>query len=123
MIQGAVDDDDIAHIYQRALTKAHSDLKRKNKFLSYLSRAVRMVIRAFKLACTLSPVIAFYPVQRLLLYKRDPKIDARDMALSDDNDRTVEGPLGWYLQLCLMCVEWSGAAGECVWDGMNEMKW
>lgn len=112
MIQGVVDDNDsIAHIYQRALTVHNKgDDSSVQSWFSYLRRAIRMVFRAMKLACTLSPVIAFYPIQRMLLYQRDPTVDARDLALSVDNDRPVEGPLGWYLQLCLICVEWSGAA-------------
>ena len=107
---------DLAHVYQRALA-AHRDLDSMSqsqfqRATSYLRRALRMALRAVKLMCTLTPVVAFYPLQRLL-QKNPPDtstIDAHTLALSDQYETPVGGPLGLYLKLCLVCVEYSGAA-------------
>jgi aarF domain-containing kinase len=70
-------------------------------------RALRMLVRLVKLAFTLAPVVAFYPLL-MLTHKRDTSQDAQNIILAQDAD--VGGALGWYLRLCLHCVELSGAA-------------
>lgn len=73
-----------------------------------LRRAWRMFIRLLKLSFTLAPVVAFYPFL-LLLHKRDPAEDAQSIVLAQ-SDEDISGLMGWYLGLCLRCVERSGAA-------------
>jgi len=70
-----------------------------------------MALRALKLLVTLTPVVAFYPVTFLSNKQRqlESEEDAHVIALSE-NDHTVDGPMGWYLNMCLRCVERSGAA-------------
>jgi aarF domain-containing kinase len=65
------------------------------------------LVRLVKLAFTLAPVVAFYPLL-MLTHKRDTSQDAQNILLAQDSD--VGGALGWYLRLCLHCVELSGAA-------------
>jgi predicted unusual protein kinase regulating ubiquinone biosynthesis (AarF/ABC1/UbiB family) len=75
-------------------------------------RAFRIVARIIKLMIALAPVAALYPIQRLFQTsqkKRDEKLDAHLLALHDEDTIPV-GALGWYLRVCLQCVEWSGAA-------------
>ena len=71
-------------------------------------KAFRLLRRLIKLMLTLTPVAALYPIQRLFTSREDKNQDAHDALLMETEP--VEGPLGWYLQLCLYCVEWSGAA-------------
>lgn len=68
--------------------------------------AFRLWTRFIKLLIALTPVFALYPIQRLSNTAKEHQ-DAHDLVL---DAKQVEGPLGWYLQLCLYCVEWSGAA-------------
>jgi aarF domain-containing kinase len=70
-------------------------------------RALRMLVRLVKLAVTLAPVVAFYPLL-MLTHQRDTSRDAQNIILAQDSN--VGGALGWYLRLCLHCVELSGAA-------------
>jgi hypothetical protein len=70
-------------------------------------KAFRLWRRFVKLCFALAPVAALYPIQRLSNSLKE-KQDAHDAIL--DAKQQVDGPLGWYLQLCLTCVEWSGAA-------------
>ena len=78
------------------------------KFRRKVRRAWKMLLRVIKLCFTLAPVAAFYPVL-LLSHKRHEDEDAQTIVLHHD-DEPVEGLLGWYLRLCLLCVERSGAA-------------
>jgi aarF domain-containing kinase len=68
-----------------------------------------MLVRLVKLALTLAPVVAFYPLL-LLTYQRDTSRDTQSIILSAHQNDTANGALGWYLRLCLHCVELSGAA-------------
>jgi hypothetical protein len=70
-------------------------------------KALRLWRRFIKLCFALAPVAALYPIQRLSNSLKE-KQDAHDAVL--DVRQQVNGPLGWYLQLCFTCVEWSGAA-------------
>ena len=108
---------DFARVYQRALEQKHKIPGSKyQRMKHYVGRALRMALRAFMLMCTLAPVVAFYPVQGLLRNNSDKKgnaskSDAHAVALSGDLDeKDVDGALGLYLKMCLVCVEYSGAA-------------
>ena len=76
------------------------------KLIRKVLNAFRLWRRFIKLLITLAPVVALYPIQRLVGTAKEHQ-DAHDLVL---DTRQVEGPLGWYLQMCLYCVEWSGAA-------------
>lgn len=79
-------------------------------------RAWRLLKRMIKLAVTMAPIVAFYPVVLLLLHhggklgdeQQQPR-DAQQIVLLHQDD-PVPGFLGWYLRTCLSCVERSGAA-------------
>jgi len=89
-------------------------------------RVWRLVKRLVKLSVTLAPVATLYPLYYALSTLKDndnnndKKEDAHVLVLrhdedDDDNDlgdkKTLNGRLrGWYLRLCLRCVEHSGAA-------------
>lgn len=79
-----------------------------------IRRAVRLIARVIKLLVALTPVFCLYPIQRMLQPSKkhqldDEKLDAHLLALHDA-DEPATGALGWYLRVCLQCVEWSGAA-------------
>lgn len=80
----------------------HKSLKQR------ILRAFRLWKRFIKLLFTLTPVAALYPLQKLLKSKSSDDENVHDVAVMDTNE--VEGPLGWYLKMCLYCVESSGAA-------------
>ena len=78
---------------------------------SKLRRAIRLLLRFLKLSLVLTPVTLFYPI--LLLRNNNNKNqgrDAQNVVLEHDQDQPVTGFVGWYLRLCLQCVECSGAA-------------
>jgi aarF domain-containing kinase len=108
--------EEIKKVYERALVRArekelHQSKSQFRKFTAYLHRTLRMWMRALKLMACLSPVLVLYPVQRFLTPQPQHKdVDAHDLALAFDDEHKVEGALGWYLRLCLQCVEYSGAA-------------
>ena len=76
-------------------------------FRRKILKAFRLWRRFVELLFTLAPVAALYPLQRLLGPKKSNE-NVHDILLLDTKE--VDGPLGWYLRLCLYCVEWSGAA-------------
>jgi len=92
-------------------------------FGSQLARFLRMIRRLCKLAFVFTPVVALYPLHwitsrthKLLTQggnsSQEPT-DAHELALQtlmcgDDVLQSIW--VGWYWQLCLYCVEWSGAA-------------
>jgi len=69
-------------------------------------------MRLIKLSFTLAPVTFFYPILLLSSEAGDRPADAHEVALAQKefDDEDVGGLLGWYLRMCLTCVEWSGAA-------------
>ena len=69
----------------------------------------RLWRRFIKLLITLTPVAALYPLQKLLKWTKSVDQEQAHDALMM-GAREVEGPLGWYLNMCLYCVESSGAA-------------
>lgn len=87
-------------------------------------RVWRLVKRLVKLTVTLAPVATLYPLYYLLTLNEnnnnnnDKKEDAHVIVLRHDDDdddladrNTLNGRMrGWYLRLCLRCVEHSGAA-------------
>jgi len=86
-----------------------------------LRRILRVIRRIFKLSITLSPIVALYPMQYLCGVILDPNRisngegiqDAHDIALASlagSSSNRPWGPTGWYYDLCLYCVECSGAA-------------
>jgi hypothetical protein len=78
-----------------------------------LQQRIRHVFRLWrrfiKLLITLTPVAALYPLQKLLKWTKSVEQERAHDALMSESDK-VEGPLGWYLNMCLYCVESSGAA-------------
>ena len=72
-------------------------------------RAWRMLVRFLKLSLTLAPVTLFYPFLSLTSVKKEDE-DAQDLVLAVNNEEALGGFLGWYLRMCLACVERSGAA-------------
>jgi aarF domain-containing kinase len=78
-----------------------------------LQQRIRHVFRLWrrfiKLLITLTPVAALYPLQKLLKWTKSVEQERAHDALMSESDE-VEGPLGWYLNMCLYCVESSGAA-------------
>jgi hypothetical protein len=77
-----------------------------------IRKAFRLWRRFIKLLVTLAPVAALYPLQKLLGSSNtscSEEQDAHDLMMGDGS-KTVDGPLGWYLSMCLYCVECSGAA-------------
>jgi hypothetical protein len=77
------------------------------KLARKVRKAFRLWRRFIKLCFALAPVAALYPIQRLSNSLKEQQ-DAHDAMM--DVKQQVNGPLGWYLQLCFTCVEWSGAA-------------
>jgi aarF domain-containing kinase len=74
-------------------------------------RTLRMIYRLIKLGVTLSPVVAFYPLL-MMMNQRDTSQDAQNIVLAvpDEDHVKQHWLLKWYLQVCLRCVEASGAA-------------
>ncbi|CAB9514328.1 ABC1 family protein C21C3.03, mitochondrial [Seminavis robusta] len=112
-------DPNMAFVYKRALAKAHKQHLAQQGWIRYCQRALRMLVRAAKLMCTLAPVMALYPFRRLLLgsshhdnhsQENNSKVDVHALALHGEQQIQSGGALSWYLELCLGCVEWSGAA-------------
>jgi len=125
MIAGAIaqeqddNNNNLAQIYERALQDAKEKqiALQKGHFMKRMGanvkRGIRLIMRALKLFVTLTPVVALYPISQLLVSRqpRDPTQTTRDIALSSfDNEEEPPILLGWYLRLCLQCVEASGAA-------------
>ena len=89
--------------------------------LSRIKRVLRMIRRILKLTIVFSPVVVLYPLH-LLTWRivvgrnndenNDTVTDAHDLALNSIslNDSSSLKPIGWYYQLCLYSVEYSGAA-------------
>lgn len=111
-------DVDNSLVYQRALEQRRLKQLSGSKYQRmkhYMGRALRMALRAFMLMCTLAPVVALYPVQRLVRSGENRSVtttdgkDAHEVAVSGE-ETDVEGALGLYLKMCLYCVECSGAA-------------
>lgn len=86
-----------------------------------IRRALRMVRRLIKLSVVLAPVALLYPLAMLANRieggstddesKQQGKRDAHVIALESAQDAdAVSGFVGWYLRMCLRCVESSGAA-------------
>lgn len=77
-----------------------------------IQKTFRLWKRFIKLCFTLAPVAALYPLQKLLSWWHPQDAhqddDVHDVMLVESS--SVDGPLGWYLTLCLYCVECSGAA-------------
>lgn len=80
----------------------------KKTIVQKIRKAFRLWRRFIKLLVTLAPVAALYPLQKLLgSSSSSEEQDAHDLMMGS---KTVDGPLGWYLSMCLYCVEFSGAA-------------
>lgn len=76
-----------------------------------LRRVWRLCRRVWKLLWSLFPVVALYPIYALTApNETTPNSDAHVVLLQQDDASTVDGWLGWYLRVCLHCVEQSGAA-------------
>jgi aarF domain-containing kinase len=69
-------------------------------------RALVMFARLVKLSVALAPIALLFPLQAMRSKSKDE--DAHAFVLAEDS-----GPSGlflWYLNMCLLSVEWSGAA-------------
>ena len=91
-----------------------SDPSRWQKIKRKAVKALKMFARLVQLMLSLAPVAALYPLQMLLSgsptkANADASQDAHETALQDHN-RPTNAMMGWYLRMCLRCVEWSGAA-------------
>lgn len=94
---------------------------RRRSWRRRLARVWRILKRVLQLSVTLAPVVLLYPIalwfHAAQAANDDPDNangggvlakDARQIVLTDK--KPASGWLGWYLQMCLTCVEWSGAA-------------
>lgn len=127
MVAGGDDETAQSSILARRSSVRMRDRNEKDETLwSKLMRALRMIRRLCKLAFVFSPVVALYPLHWITSRTRMALValqgggnsddettnDAHQMALQaimlgdDANGMYV----GWYYELCLYCVEWSGAA-------------
>ena len=71
----------------------------------------RALKRFVQLSITLAPIAILYPFASMMSDSvKEPSQDAHDILLAQHSDEQVQGFLGWYLRLCLTCVEYSGAA-------------
>jgi len=100
------------------------DLNEDDTWWSRIKRALRMIRRLFKLAVVFTPVVALYPLHWIMSRTRQGLIarggennaaataDAHQVALQSlmAGDAATSMYIGWYYQMCLFCVEWSGAA-------------
>jgi len=92
---------------------------------SKIMRALRIIRRLCKLAFVFTPVVALYPLHWITSRTRMALVALQgDSNTDDDTDDAHQMTLqaimlgddasamyvGWYYQLCLYCVEWSGAA-------------
>jgi aarF domain-containing kinase len=93
-----------------------------------LQKYWRMWMRLLKLTFHLTPVIAFYPILLTLSNTKPDNVDVREFNMQqqqqqhehnknglqstddDDDDEEMHGFMKWYLNMCLRCVEASGAA-------------
>ena len=110
----------------RIVVKMKNNKKEQNKTVwSQIKHVLRLIRRLLKLTIALTPVVALYPIQSLLLHNskkgtllEDDKLrDAQEIVLSSlsstsdaINKTTSSKLLNLYYQLCLYCIEWSGAA-------------
>jgi aarF domain-containing kinase len=83
--------------------------------LFQLQRALRLIRRLFKLTIVFSPVVALYPlhwvtsrIRLAVTAAEDEETDAHQLLLQALDESSMA--IGWYYQLCLYCVEYSGAA-------------
>ena len=94
----------------------HGTAWKDSTVVQKIRRVWRLVKRFVKLTFTLAPVATFYPLYVFLSDKSTNKnSDAHSIVLrqlddEDDDSTYLRGFLGWYLRLCLKCVEHSGAA-------------
>jgi hypothetical protein len=92
---------------------------------SKLMRALRIIRRLCKLAFVFTPVVALYPLHWITSRTRMALVALQGGSTSDTDDDDAHQMalqaimlgddasamyVGWYYQLCLYCVEWSGAA-------------
>jgi predicted unusual protein kinase regulating ubiquinone biosynthesis (AarF/ABC1/UbiB family) len=103
------------------ITEEGSTNDETTTLLSRIKRVLRMIRRILKLTIVFSPVVVLYPlhlltwrifVGRNIDENNDQVTDAHDLALNSIsfNDSSSLKPIGWYYQLCLYSVEYSGAA-------------
>jgi aarF domain-containing kinase len=70
-----------------------------------------MLKRLIQLSITLAPVVCLYPVVLLLRSDQKSSGDAHEILLAQQHSgEELKGFQGWYLRVCLRCVESSGAA-------------
>ena len=91
---------------RKAIDRTQQEAERTWGYQLY--RAWRMFCRCCKLAVTLAPIAAFFPI--LLLQNREEDVDAQDIVLMLEQRQTRSPWVEWYFRTCLHCVEASGAA-------------
>jgi ABC1 atypical kinase-like domain len=112
-----------AGAHQHAMVSYHPTVPAKiqksssSSSSSWLGRACRMILRFIKLTCTLGPVVALYPIFLWTNNNQNNTIsgeqqDAHEILLAgyDESGPPPGRLLSWYLNMCLTCVEYSGAA-------------
>lgn len=75
-----------------------------------LKKYWRMWRRLLTLAFHLTPVVAFYPILLAMNQRKPEDVDVQQFVLSNKDEEEHGGFMQWYLNMCLRCVEASGAA-------------
>jgi len=109
MLSSSAEEESNSHQPRTAVDRSQRELQRN--WRQQLYRAWRMFCRCLKLAVSLAPIAAFYPIL-LLQNRRDPSVDAQDIVLMTEHGESPQHNawVEWYLTMCLQCVEASGAA-------------
>jgi aarF domain-containing kinase len=91
----------------KILVNATKWQKLRHSILRYWRGLKRFV----QLSITLAPITILYPFVLLLTNGRNKETrDAHEVLLAQQSHEQVQGFVGWYLRVCLTCVEYSGAA-------------
>ncbi|GKY96165.1 hypothetical protein MPSEU_000576400 [Mayamaea pseudoterrestris] len=92
----------------------HIDASKWERLRKAIIRYWRAMKRIVQLSLTLAPVAILYPLARMMQSSTNDEcehLDAHEILLAQDLQKQhAQGFIGWYLRLCLSCVEYSGAA-------------
>jgi len=122
VVVGGDEKDDSVLVARRPSIRMR-DLNEEDETLwSRIKRLLRMIRRLLKLALVFTPVVALYPLHWITSHSRlallgngdetPSTTDAHQLALQSMSSDAASSSfyVGWYYRLCLLCVEWSGAA-------------
>ena len=128
LVNDGGDDDPTSLLARRQSVRMRDRTAQDDTWFSELKRYLRVIRRLFKLAVVFTPVVALYPLHWIIsrtqlalleaLAASDPHhntttTDAHELALQAlmiGGNANSSQYIGWYYQLCLYCVEASGAA-------------